>query len=57
MPEPPAARSPGRDDTAADVGSLEQMGWVEEQPVPEPSTQPFLEPQYLGGTWTADEPA
>ncbi|MGW4603746.1 hypothetical protein ACWENS_10795 [Streptomyces sp. NPDC004532] len=57
MSEPPAELIPRRDDTSADVGSLEQMGWVEEQPVPEPSTQPFLEPQYLGGTWTADEPA
>ncbi|MEV7364232.1 hypothetical protein [Streptomyces sp. NPDC091299] len=57
MSEPPAELIPRRDDTSADVGSLEQMGWVEEQPVPEPSTQPFLEPQYTGGTWTADEPA
>ena len=44
MPEPPAARAPRRDTTAADAGSLERMGRLDEQPVPAPSIQPFLEP-------------
>lgn len=59
MPEPPAARTPRRDPTAADVRSLEQMGWVDQQPVPAPSIAPFQEPQYLDGAWTdgTDEPA
>lgn len=37
-------RPPRRDDTAADAGSLEQMGRIDPQPVPAPSNQPFLEP-------------
>ncbi|MDH6610347.1 hypothetical protein M2164_005982 [Streptomyces sp. SAI-208] len=45
MPEPPAARAPRRDDTAADAGSLERMGRLEPQPIPAPSIQPFLEPE------------
>ncbi|MER5875429.1 hypothetical protein ABT119_05810 [Streptomyces sp. NPDC001910] len=44
MPEPPVARQPRRDDTAADANSLEQMGRIDEQPVPAPSIDPFLEP-------------
>lgn len=44
MPEPPAARRPRRDTTAADAGSLERMGRLDEQPVPRPSISPFLEP-------------
>jgi hypothetical protein len=44
MPEPPAARAPRRDTTAADADSLERMGRIDEQPVPEPSISPFLEP-------------
>jgi len=44
MPEPAAARTPRRDDTAADAGSLERMGRIEPQPIPAPSIQPFLEP-------------
>jgi hypothetical protein len=43
MPEA-VPRSPRRDDTAADAGSLERMGRIEEQPIPAPSIQPFLEP-------------
>lgn len=43
MPEAvPVSRR--RDDTAADMRSLEQMGRVDEQPVPAPSVSPFLEP-------------
>lgn len=37
-------RLPRRDDTAADAGSLEQMGRLDEQPVPQWSGL-FLEPQ------------
>jgi len=44
MPEPPVARAPRRDTTAADAGSLERMGRLEEQPIPAPSISPFLEP-------------
>lgn len=36
MPEPPVAREPRRDTTAADAGSLERMGRLDEQPVPAP---------------------
>jgi hypothetical protein len=43
MPEA-VPRSPRRDDTAADAGSLERMGRIEEQPIPAPSIQPLLEP-------------
>jgi len=42
--EPPATRIPRRDDTAADAGSLERMGRIDPQPIPEPSISPFLEP-------------
>jgi hypothetical protein len=35
---------PRRNDAAADITSLVQLGRVEEQPVPEPSINPFLEP-------------
>lgn len=44
MPEPPVARAPRRDDTAADAGSLAAMGRIEPQPIPAPSISPFLEP-------------
>jgi hypothetical protein len=44
MPDPPTARTPRQDDTAADAGSLERMGRLNEQPVPAPSISPFLEP-------------
>jgi hypothetical protein len=44
MTEPPAERTPRRDDTAADAGSLERMGRLDPQPVPAPSIAPFLEP-------------
>jgi hypothetical protein len=44
MPEPPVARQPRRDDTAADANSLEELGRIDEQPVPAPSISPFLEP-------------
>lgn len=44
MSEPPVARQPRRDTTAADAGSLERMGRLDPQPVPAPSIQPFLEP-------------
>jgi hypothetical protein len=43
MPEA-VPRLPRRDDTAADAGSLERMGRIEEQPIPAPSISPFLEP-------------
>ncbi len=46
MPEPPTERLPRRDDTAADAGSLERMGRLDEQPVPAPATSPFLEPDW-----------
>lgn len=44
MSEPPVERLPRRDDAAADAGSLERMGRIDEQPLPAPSIQPFLEP-------------
>ena len=37
-------RTPRRDDTAADAGSLERLGRLDPQPVPAPSISPFLEP-------------
>lgn len=37
-------RTPRRDDTAADAGSLERLGRLDPQPVPAPSIRPFLEP-------------
>jgi len=42
--EPAAARTPRRDDSAADAGSLARMGRLDEQPIPAPSTSPFLAP-------------
>jgi hypothetical protein len=51
VPEP-IQRSPRRDDTAADARSLEQMGRIDEQPIPAPSISPFLEPDLP----PADEP-
>lgn len=44
MPEPPVAREERRDDTCADAGSLQPLGWLDPQPIPAPSNQPFLEP-------------
>lgn len=43
MPEP-IPRQPRRDDAAADMRSLVQLGRADEQPVPAPSISPFLEP-------------
>ncbi|GAA4799475.1 hypothetical protein GCM10023220_29550 [Streptomyces ziwulingensis] len=43
MPEA-VERPPRRDDTAADAGSLERLGVLEPQPVPEPAADPLLEP-------------
>jgi hypothetical protein len=43
MSEPPVARLPRRDTTAADAGALERMGRLDEQPVPAPPT-PFPAP-------------
>ncbi|MFG3660224.1 hypothetical protein [Streptomyces sp. NPDC047706] len=45
MPDPIPLR-PRRDDAAADVRSLVQLGEAPPQPVPAPSTSPFLEPVY-----------
>lgn len=44
MPEA-VPRQPRRDDTAADAGSLERMGRLDEQPVPTQWSGLFLEPQ------------
>jgi len=44
MPEPPAARLPRRDTTAAYAASLERLGRLDPQPIPAPSISPFLEP-------------
>jgi hypothetical protein len=52
MPEPPVARQPRRDDTAADTSSLVRLGREDPPPVPEPAIQPFQEPAYPGGDWT-----
>ncbi|MFM9589928.1 hypothetical protein ACKI1J_14605 [Streptomyces scabiei] len=47
MPAPvPIRRDPIVDPTIADSGSLEAMGRIEPQPIPEPSIQPFQEPAY-----------
>lgn len=43
MPDP-IPRAQRRDDTAADMTSLVQLGRAEAQPVPAPSISPFLEP-------------
>jgi hypothetical protein len=40
----PAPRTPRRDDTAADAGSLERAGRLDPQPIPVPSIRPFLAP-------------
>jgi hypothetical protein len=57
MPEPIPLR-PRRDDTAADMRSLVQLGEVEPQPIPEPATNPFQEPVYNPPLEPpADEPA
>lgn len=45
MPEP-IPRQPRRDDAAADMKSLVQLGRADEQPVPAPSISPFLEPDW-----------
>lgn len=39
MPDAPE-RPPRRDDTAADAGSLEQMGRIEPQPIPQAPPEP-----------------
>jgi hypothetical protein len=39
--------TPRRDDSAADMRSLVQLGRADVQPVPEPSISPFLEPDLL----------
>src|SRR5690606_20099346 len=49
----PIPREPRRDDTAADVGTLVRLGREDPQPVPAPSIQPFLEPDWPPD----DEPA
>jgi len=43
MPEP-IPRTPRRDTAAADAGSLQRLGRLDQQPVPRPSIRPFLEP-------------
>jgi hypothetical protein len=55
MPDPRPVR-PRRDDTAADVKSLVQLGREDPPPVPAPSIQPFLEPDYPDG-YVPDESA
>jgi hypothetical protein len=40
----PIPIQPRRDDAAADMRSLVQLGRADEQPVPAPSISPFLEP-------------
>lgn len=40
----PIPAVPRRDESAGDVRSLVLVGVLEPQPVPEPSIQPFLEP-------------
>jgi hypothetical protein len=45
MPDP-IPRHPRRDDAAADMKSLVQLGRADEQPVPAPSISPFLEPDW-----------
>lgn len=42
----PIRRDPVPDPTAADSGSMEAMGRIEPQPIPEPAIQPFREPVY-----------
>jgi hypothetical protein len=49
MPEA-VPRQPRRDDTAADAGSLERMGRIEEQPIPAALAELAVEP-------SAEEPA
>jgi hypothetical protein len=58
MPDPIPLR-PRRDDTAADMRSLVQLGEAEPQPVPAPAIQPFQEPAYpdLPDGYAPDEPA
>jgi hypothetical protein len=46
MPEPPVARQPRRDTTAAGAARSERMVRIDEQPVPAPATNPFLEPDW-----------
>ena len=55
MPEPPAALTPRRDDTAADAASLVALGRIDPQPIPAPSISPFLEPDLPPGEEPADE--
>ncbi|WP_409469047.1 hypothetical protein [Streptomyces sp. HC307] len=45
MPDP-IPLQPRRDDTAADMRSLVQLGEAPPQPVPAPATNPFQEPVY-----------
>ncbi|MER7053504.1 hypothetical protein ACH4MG_26965 [Streptomyces sp. NPDC017454] len=45
MPEPIPLR-PRHDVGAADAGSLERMGRLDPQPIPEPAIRPFLEPDW-----------
>jgi hypothetical protein len=37
---------PRVDEAAADLGTMVELGMADEPPVPVPSTQPFLEPQW-----------
>ncbi|GGV91516.1 hypothetical protein [Streptomyces massasporeus] len=52
MPDPIPLR-PRRDDTAADMRSLVQLGEAEPQPIPAPAINPFQEPDWPPD----DEPA
>lgn len=36
------------DESAGDIGGLVDLGYVDPQPTPAPSTTPFLEPTYPG---------
>ncbi|WP_281946139.1 hypothetical protein [Streptomyces olivaceus] len=58
MPDP-IPLQPRPDPGAADAGSLERMGRIDPQPIPEPATQPFQEPVYPGlpDGYVPDEPA
>lgn len=46
MPEPPRPMRPREDPGAADLKVLVALGREEPPPLPEPATDPFLEPVY-----------
>ncbi|MFG3046210.1 hypothetical protein ACGFZR_14940 [Streptomyces sp. NPDC048241] len=57
--EDPIPVLPRTQDAPADIATLVRLGEEEPPPIPEPATDPFLEPDYPGMPtgWTPDDAA